>query len=363
MLDHHVLLVVDGYFSLGPQDRNDRSFSISHIIKTFKSSTSPKIFLDTAHRDGDVDATIWGKFDFAKSVPDLNRYDQIWLFGYNGPNKADPRNSKFKPRLSGHELLALARYMQNGGGVLATGDHEGLGSYMCGRIPRVRTMRKWYADFDKDDSIPADAPRNWPVSGPNRADTLQKDPEDKYHFTNQSDNIPQPLNLLNVTGHGIHEIFKLGPPGSQKPLQRSPTTSAKAKFLGFNGVPTSHPWTLTDTLTFANEPFTEYPTKASHQELPQIIATGSVIGGHATLVEKGKLCESGFEPDNSVTEAKTINTLAVYDGHGVGVGRVLTDSSFHPFCDLNLIGDPCAVGEKTMGFEEGVFGGDGGVVR
>lgn len=59
MLSVRLLLVVDGWFSLGPQERNDRSFSISHLIKTLKSSTDPRIFLDTAYRDGDLDATIW----------------------------------------------------------------------------------------------------------------------------------------------------------------------------------------------------------------------------------------------------------------------------------------------------------------
>jgi hypothetical protein len=181
--------------SLGPQDRNDLSFSISHVIKTLKSSTDPKIFLDTAHRDGDVDATIWGKFDFATSVPDLGVYDEIWLFGYNGPNKAGPQNSELRCPVRDDELLALARFMQNGGGVLASGDHEGLGCYMCGRIPRVSTMRKWFARYDKDPSIPPRAPRYWPVHGEDRADTLQKDDDGRYLFTNQSDNVPQPLTI------------------------------------------------------------------------------------------------------------------------------------------------------------------------
>lgn len=30
---------------------------------------------------------------------------------------------------------------------------------------------------------------------------------------------------------------------------------------------------------------------------------------------------------------------------------MLTDTSFHHFADLNLIGDPCAVKEKTQGFD------------
>jgi hypothetical protein len=45
-----------------------------------------------------------------------------------------------------------------------------------------------------------------------------------------------------------------------------------------------------------------------------------------------------------------LSLLCVYDGHKVGVGRVVTDSSFHHYIDLNLIGGPCGVGEKQHGF-------------
>jgi hypothetical protein len=133
----HVLLVVDGYFSLGERDINDRSFSISWLISVLKKH--PDISLETAHRDGDHSATIWGKFDFANTLPDLGRFDEIWLLGFNGPI-FDPNpfsKDSFKGPLSEEELLVLATFMENGGGVLATGDHGGVGSYMCGRIPRM----------------------------------------------------------------------------------------------------------------------------------------------------------------------------------------------------------------------------------
>ena len=346
-----VLLVVDGYFSLGPQDRNDRSFSVSHLITIIRATKTPLISLDTAHRDGDQDATYKGRFNFAKSVPSLNIYDEIWMLGYNGWNGMDPLNKDFKPYITEEELLAIAKFMQDGGGVLASGDHEGLGSYMCGRIPRVRTMRKWFARNDTDETIPKDAPRNWPVSGSERADTLQLAVDKQYLFENQSDNIPQPLNIKLVPNVGIHPILRLGP---EKVLEHFPDHFHEGEVLGFNGVESkeSQPWTLTDTLTFEGQSFTEYPTKDSHQEVPQIIATGNVIGGHETINQSGKLCASGFQPDRSVTTAKSINTLSVYDGHRVGVGRVITDSSFHHFTDLNLVGDPCALEARAEGLSE-----------
>lgn len=149
-----MLLVVDGYFSLGPRDDNDRSFSIAHLINVLKSATMKnniRLFLDTAHRDGDSNATILGKFDFEKSVPDLSIYDEIWLFGYNGWNANDPENIKFKQAVRPEEVDAIARFMQKGGGILADGDHDSLGSYMCANIPRefsfLLQMARAYFEF------------------------------------------------------------------------------------------------------------------------------------------------------------------------------------------------------------------------
>lgn len=116
------------------------------------------------------------------------------------------------------------------------------------------------------------------------------------------------------------------------------------------------PWTLDNVLTFAGQSFTEYPTQNGVQEKPQIIATGHVVGGHASNAPQNPpitpKCPGGdpFDPDPTVTAKDTdINTISVYDGHNVGVGRVLTDSSFHHFIDLDVTGDPCAGTEELNG--------------
>lgn len=91
-----------------------------------------------------------------------------------------------------------------------------------------------------------------------------------------------------------------------------------------------------------------------------IIATGPVIKGHSTIVVgPPQGCEqSNFHSANLATLGKTINVLCVYDGQNActtdsfqspGVGRVVTDSSFHHYLDLNLMGDPCGVGSKQLG--------------
>ncbi|MBI1682668.1 hypothetical protein [Caulobacter hibisci] len=89
------------------------------------------IQITKAHRDNPAGAgTDVVNFDF--STHDLNQYDEIFLFPIvrdGGANNASPA-----------EVAAIARFMDRGGGVFATGDHENLGASLCRGIPRVRSM-------------------------------------------------------------------------------------------------------------------------------------------------------------------------------------------------------------------------------
>src|SRR5258708_6161783 len=82
--------------------------------------------------------------------------------------------------------------MDGGGGVFATGDHEDLGVVLNGRVPRVRSMRKWY--------WPNPGPLGEPIApdalGTGRIETTQPGHNETFiHFDDQSDDIPQPLTL------------------------------------------------------------------------------------------------------------------------------------------------------------------------
>lgn len=109
--------------------------------------------------------------------------------------------------------------MERGGGVFATGDHYGLGSRMCGNIPRVRAMRRWFQD--PNDGNPNAAPNNYPDLGAKRADTLMYNPSydtpnpPQYNFNDQSDNIPQTLTFWSGSGSTLipHAILRGGPGG------------------------------------------------------------------------------------------------------------------------------------------------------
>lgn len=338
-----ILLVADGIFNFGGSE-DDTYFTLDFLVNTaLRGNIGQEILVDTAHRSGDPKATITTPFNFATTVQ-LAAYDEIWLFGYAGSN-GRPSKLVF---ISDDELAAIAVFMDNGGGVFATGDHGGLGSLMCGRIPRVRSMRKWFDLQDTDSSIPVSAPRNWPgLSTPtiSRADTLVPDKNNSWNFDNQSDDRPQQLTLPGGVAHPVLQ-------GSSGPINAFPDHMHEGEVLGFGGVSGRTPWTLNDKLTFGTSTFTEYPTANGHQEVPTVIATGKITGGHATSIEPtDRACESAnFLPDLTLTVQNEINILSVYDGHTVGVGRVVADSSFHHYLDLNLTGDSCATAEKTLGF-------------
>lgn len=209
------------------KDPTDNFFTVHFLVNFLQSQKRPLILVDTAHREGDADATITTPFNFVTTVPDLAAYDEIWLFGYCGSNAGGSGALKF---ISDREIAAIATFMDNGGGVLAVGDHDGLGSLMCGKIPRVRTMRKWFSAADTDPTIPAGAPRNWPAFGPTRADTLVADKDGLWNFDNQSDDR---LQILTHPGGIIHPLLQ----GSIGPIDTFPDHMHKGEVLGFGGIP------------------------------------------------------------------------------------------------------------------------------
>lgn len=79
------------------------------------------------------------------------RYDQSFTIGRETKSLADFDIAMFfsieagdpDPALAS-EAEAIARFMEGGGGFFATGDHYTLGSSLCGIVPRVRSMRRWW---------------------------------------------------------------------------------------------------------------------------------------------------------------------------------------------------------------------------
>jgi hypothetical protein len=80
-------------------------------------------------------------------------------------------------------MQAILNFMNSGGGVFATGDHYKLGACLCGAIPRVRSMRKWFVTANPDETDhayntnpkvgPLGEPCSTPQDGQFRIDTTQ----------------------------------------------------------------------------------------------------------------------------------------------------------------------------------------------
>jgi hypothetical protein len=358
MADISVLVVADGLVPVIPptvprlgfsfqmkEDATDNTFTISEFIFLLKDSKMPTISVDTAHRRNDPNAK-FQNFNFSTSI-DLTLYNVLWIFGYEGWDYGNPLGTP----IGQAETEAIVRFMNGGGGVFATGDHAGLGSNIGGWIPRVRTMRKWFArPQDLPPGYPAQALDfkgaavtlvNWPGASNDpvqlgRADTLQKNPGDtdaEFQFDDQSDAIPQTLTLPGGT---VHPILQ-GHGGS---ITSFPDHMHEGEVVT--------PLNIEQRVTVNGHAVLEYPSVGGVQPRPQVIATGNVLGGHITNIDGSQCEQANFSGDATPSVANTIGILCAYDGWPAGVGRIVTDSSFHHYMDLNLIGDPCGSSPDRM---------------
>ncbi len=337
-----------------------------------------------------------------KTVVDLAAFQVVFLFGFDNmplPGTLNPDILAWDGHHGEDQLWAFVQFMNNGGGLFATGDHEDLGAPLCAAIPRVRSMRRWLwqpgsftasaggEKFDPAESIgsnfgyganylnnvPLDHPFNKsqgahlgmkcapPEFGELRHDTLQGNAQDLFiadpvsmetleqpnlpavpgdvslefiPSDRQSDDAPQPI-TLTAPGTG-HPLFALSGGGQ---LAAYPDHMHEGMAIDLNDTISSDP-TIPDphTVTYTHQGVTipEYPHTASQgQPVPQVLMTLSIAGGHATPVHE-KFHAGALDP----TVSATFGGVSAYDGWPVGVGRVVTDSTFHHFIDINLIGDP-----------------------
>jgi hypothetical protein len=321
------LLPIAHGFNLAASDPSDQTFTIDTFVKALEGAS---ISVTKAHRRNDPNAIPQFQ-DFVFSAEKLAGFDVLWMFGYEGNNDSTVTGNPISPA----ELLAITNFMTNGGGVFASGDHSGLGAYMCGLIPRVRTMRKWFGQEEVPATYPPEA-INWPGPGVTRADTLALARDMQWEFDNQSDDVPQTLHL--PVPASPHPILV----GQNGTINAFPDHMHEGEVI--------LPWTLTDTLSVDGKKIVEYPSVAGHQEVPSVIARGQVYA-HPTNIQRGSCDNNNFSPDLTSANERLIDVLCVYDGHNVGVGRIITDSSFHHYIDLNLTGDPCGGPGRTQGFQ------------
>lgn len=279
-----VLMYADGSVRF-----NGGSFmGLQYVINLLQSRAYYYVDFDvsTAHRDGDPSATIAG----AKKLTDLdvlNKYDQIWFFGINST-----------PNLSAAEVAVLDQFMAapKHGGVLVTGDHASLGKGIAGQIPRASAMRKYPAP----DSV-----------SPKWNTTLVEGPDagSSFDFNDQSDDTPQTIRYRRYSLQSILAFRRFYRPhpllcGPDGPIDVLPDHQHEGEALA--------------PVPAAADP--HWPTVAGHQEPPEVIAWGRIKDPQAT------------------NAGKEIGVISAYNGHIADVGRIVADSTWHHWFDINLTG-------------------------
>jgi hypothetical protein len=352
LLDPHtvrILVLTDDDGSFSPEHR----FGLSELVNALRSETFSFVNfkVTTAHRSPKSSFNLFPKDamlpEFRFDNPKLFKaddYDEIWFFGVAN----DAPDTGVQTLLSETEKKIVAQFMDNGGGVFATGDHENLGQLLCGWVPRVRSMRKWQFDYTKvtgshtyddyDESGP-DAP---PVLGRHRHDTLQAGHDNAFAFDDQSDDVPAKMGVkwytspvdANIVRHYPHPIL-CGPHGV---LRTIPDHMHEGECI--------IPEDFNQKYTFDGYTGTEYPTGPHGlQPRPDVIAWLTVTSNHQTRLEykdsfggqPGQTNEQTTQIDR-ISAEDTYGSIGAYDGHPAEVGRVVVDSTFHHFFNINMIG-------------------------
>ncbi len=243
--------------------------------------------IDFAHRDGtDPSATIPGAQTLV-SLDIVNKYDEVWFFGFNST-----------PNLSAAEVTLMDQFMAapKFGGVLVTGDHAELGKGIAGQITRAGAMRLYPA--------PPNFAPTWNTTvedGPDAGNT--------FDFNDQSDDVPQTIRYKRYPlgsfialrrSYRPHPVL-CGPDG---PIDVFPDHQHEGEAIAPAVAPGDPAW----------------PTKSGHQELPEVIAWGRIKDPAATK------------------HGQEIGLVSAYNGHNVDVGRILADSTWHHWFDINLTG-------------------------
>lgn len=333
-----ILMVVDASISF-----NHSYFGLSHVLDVLRNNPEfyVKFDITRAHRGTDLykpnpatEPIAWSRygphfegFRFTQASFDLADFDQIWFFGFYGQGHPSGLNDA--------ELEIVARWMDAGGGVFATGDHADLGAALCARIPRVRSMRKWTTA----QGVP-------PPTSPIRHDTLLKGTNANYTFDDESDDQPMRITPKRYFLGSWSPFIRRSRPhpvlcGQDGVIDILPDHPHEGEVLDTGAI------NLTDTFSFGsyvNQD--EYPNSGAAG--PEQIARAFIQGDHQPTDFKGSV------------NSKFFGVLGAYDGHAAGdMGRVVVDSTWHHWFDVNLIGRPITnldsapfngTNPKTQGF-------------
>jgi hypothetical protein len=144
-----------------------------------------------------------------------------------------------------------------------------------------------------------------PASG-EPADPLP--PNNYFNFNDQSDDVPQTIRWRQYPSGG-NGLFRRSRPhpilcGPDGPIDVIPDHQHEGEALAPTPLAGDANW----------------PTKSGNQEAPQVIAWGRIKDPTATKY------------------GQELGVLSAYDGHNVDVGRIVADSTWHHWFDINQLG-------------------------
>lgn len=227
-------------------------------------------------------------FVFTPANFNKRKYDVLFLFGFSSGT------------LPGPEREVISQFMEDGGGVFATGDHATIGKRIGNDLPRVRSMRYW------DANTPT-------ASGADRLTTDNPGVDFIYGPPDQSDAIPQRL-YPKYYGPLPHYLLQ-HPDPAKRIIEVFPDHPHEGECV--------EPTSLTGTFEIDGQTFPEFPqVSGTPRPEPEIIAKSMSAGG-------------GY-PGKSEVTPREFGAICVYDGHEADVGRVVTDSTWHHFHNLNV---------------------------
>lgn len=347
----NILIVVDGRIGLDPSD----SFGISKIIAILRKNpphndtgdySYVRFDVDTASRDeepfsGVADHTSFRFDQMVDGQPLINRYHQIWCFGFHPgntvpSNPSDAAIEAHSTKMSSGELRALTTWMNTRrGGLLAMGDHHYLGATMAWKIPRVRAMRRW----TNADGVP---PFDLPVTSPGGAMRYRHDTNQPQNATQanpassaviprdaEEDGIPQPIELRYYGG-----------------ISKRPHPLLCTRLGAMNVLP-DHPhegWVNEDHEVPVDSTY-DFDNSVAGPDFPNAVDGGSRPLPQA-IAWAHPLPEPPYDHEKSPTPVTKFAVIGAYDGHRANVGRVVVDSTWHHWFNMNIDGLHAAGGNN-----------------
>jgi len=299
-------------------DQSCAAFGLSELRKLILFKTAPLCGIFTVemssinrHRDLTTGEIVKGANKLTKNL--LDQFDEIWFFGFLQTNTLETSENE----LNNDEVSNLRAWMDAGGGVFLTGDHSipdvrlcdddqrnqdhqtylNIGRALGHRIPRAGQLRVWKGP-------PTSVARGLPLAQRDNFNTLVGDVKDldEADFL-QTDETAQELIFPGKIPHKLFWLF-FNADQSIIPVTKFPDHMHEGKLR----VP-----------------------EVLDGDWPVASPTPSVVA---------------FGRDNRPFKEKRIHPLvSAYDGHQVAgrgqtqpLGRIVADSSFHHYVNINLLG-------------------------